>query len=102
MDDCVLGHMCSQTDWTTRQGYMIARGFEQALRRSAAHYRAGTGQVPLGRLYSLERCWGVPMQALIERVHRLGTLSAQQRTGLKKLIADADPSPQIILFCLKL
>ena len=37
------------------------------------------GRAPTDRL---KRYWGVSMQARIERAHRLGTLSAQQRTGL--------------------
>ncbi|WP_425306102.1 ImmA/IrrE family metallo-endopeptidase [Actinomyces succiniciruminis] len=38
----------------------------------------------LGRLLDLKQEWGVPMQALMERAHALGAVSAQERQGFYK------------------
>ena len=41
----------------------------------------------LRKLHDLKRYWGVSMQALIEHAYRLGTLSAQRRTGFYKTLS---------------
>ncbi|MFD7659596.1 helix-turn-helix domain-containing protein [Actinosynnema sp. NPDC059797] len=41
----------------------------------------------LGRLHDLKREWGTSMQALIERAHHLGLITATQRTNLYKSLS---------------
>ncbi|MFT4189795.1 MAG: XRE family transcriptional regulator [Aeromicrobium sp.] len=44
-------------------------------------------RLTLDRLADLKRYWGVSMQALIERAHALGTLTATQRASLHKTLS---------------
>ena len=82
-----LGHLCLHRAELGGDPEDEANAFAAEFLMPAAVIRAELHNLSLGRLHGLKRYWGVSMQALIERAHRLGTLSAQQRTGLYKALS---------------
>ena len=82
-----LGHLCLHSAELGGDPEDEANAFAAEFLMPADLIRSELRNLSLGKLHSLKRYWGVSMQALIERAHRLGTLSAQQRTGLYKALS---------------
>ena len=82
-----LGHLCLHSAELGGDPEDEANAFAAEFLMPAEVIRPELRSLSLGKLHGLKRYWGVSMQALIERAHRLGTLSAQQRTGLYKALS---------------
>ena len=82
-----LGHVCLHSDQLGGDPEEEANGFAAEFLMPAEMIRPELRNLSLGKLHGLKRYWGVSMQALIERAHHLGTLSARQRTGLYKALS---------------
>ncbi|AXO32610.1 ImmA/IrrE family metallo-endopeptidase [Micromonospora sp. B006] len=82
-----LGHLCLHSAY-------VSDAIEQEASKFAAEFlmpgeviRPQLRNLNLGRLVDLKREWGVSMQAIIERAADLGTLGANQRTNLYKMLS---------------
>ncbi len=82
-----LGHICLHSGELGGDPEAEANDFAAEFLMPAAVIRPDLRNVDLGRLHLLKRQWGVSMQALIERAHRLGTLSPAKRTSLYKALS---------------
>ena len=82
-----LGHMCLHSAELGGDPEDEANEFAAEFLMPAEVIRPELRNLTLAKLHGLKRYWGVSMQALIERAHRLGTLSAPQRTGLYKALS---------------
>ena len=82
-----LGHICLHSGELGGDPEEEANAFAAEFLMPADVIRPELRDLSLGKLSALKRCWGVSMQALIERAHRLGTISGQQRTNLYKALS---------------
>ncbi len=82
-----LGHLCLHSAELGGDPEEEANAFAAEFLMPAEVIRPELRGLSLSKLHALKRYWGVSMQALIERAHRLGTLSAQQRTNLYKALS---------------
>ena len=82
-----LGHVCMHSDQLGGDPEEEANAFAAEFLMPADSIRSELRNLSIGKLHGLKRYWGVSMQALIERGHRLGTLSARQRTGFYKTLS---------------
>ena len=82
-----LGHVCLHSDQLGGDAEDEANAFAAEFLMPGDLIRSELRNLSLGKLHGLKRYWGVSMQALIERAHRLGTLSAHQRTSLYKALS---------------
>jgi Zn-dependent peptidase ImmA (M78 family)/DNA-binding XRE family transcriptional regulator len=82
-----LGHVCLHSDELGGDPEQEANAFAAEFLMPADVIRSELRNLDLGKLHQLKRCWGVSMQALIERAHRLGTVSAGRRTNLYKALS---------------
>ena len=82
-----LGHVCMHSDQLGGDPEDEANGFAAEFLMPADEIRPELRNLSLRKLHDLKRYWGVSMQALIERAHRLGTLSTRQRTGFYKALS---------------
>jgi len=82
-----LGHLCLHSLEITEQIEQGANEFASEFLMPTQAIRAQLRNLTLGRLHDLKREWGVSMQALIEKAHSLGLLSASARTNLYKTIS---------------
>ena len=82
-----LGHICLHSGELRGDPEAEANDFAAEFLMPAAVIRPDLRNVDLGRLHLLKRQWGVSMQALIERAHRLGTISPAKRTSLYKALS---------------
>ena len=82
-----LGHICLHSDQLGGDPEDEANAFAAEFLMPSDVIRPELRNLTLGKLHGLKRYWGVSMQALIERAHRLGTVSASQRTGLYKALS---------------
>ena len=81
-----LGHLCLHSAELGGDPEDEANEFAAEFLMPADVVRPELRNLTFAKLHGLKRYWGVSMQALIERAHRLGTLSAQQRTSLYKAL----------------
>ena len=82
-----LGHVCLHSEQLGGDPEDEANAFAAEFLMPAELIRPELRNLSLSRLHGLKRYWGVSMQALIERAHRLGTISAHQRTNLYKALS---------------
>ena len=82
-----LGHVCLHSEQLGGDPEDEANAFAAEFLMPAELIRPELRNLSLRRLHGLKRYWGVSMQALIERAHRLGTISAHQRTNLYKALS---------------
>ena len=82
-----LGHICLHSGDLEGDPEDEADAFAAEFLMPAAAIRPDLRNLDLGRLHLLKRQWSVSMQALIERAHRLGTLTAAKRTSLYKALS---------------
>ena len=82
-----LGHICLHSDELGGDPEEEANAFAAEFLMPTDLIRSELRNLNLSKLHGLKRYWGVSMQALIERAHRLGTISASQRTGLYKALS---------------
>ena len=79
-----LGHLCLHSRDVTDDVEADANAFAAELLMPKEMIRSQLRNLTTGRLQDLKRLWGVSMQALIERGHKLGMVSARDRTYLYK------------------
>ena len=79
-----LGHLSLHSQGVPDDVEADATAFAAELLMPAEVIRSQLRNLTTGRLHDLKRVWGVSMQALIERGHNLGTVTAKQRTYLYK------------------
>ena len=79
-----LGHVCLHSDELGGDPEQEANVFAAEFLMPADEIRPELRNLSLRKLHDLKRYWGVSMQALVEHAYRLGTLSAQRRTGFYK------------------
>lgn len=84
-----LGHLCLHREDVTDDVEADATAFAAEFLMPSAAIRPQLRNLTIGTLHDLKRHWGVSMQALIERAHRLGTLSARERTNFYKRFSAA-------------
>ena len=82
-----LGHICLHSDELGGDPEEEANAFAAEFLMPTDLIRSELRNLNLRKLHGLKRYWGVSMQALIERAHWLGTISASQRTGLYKALS---------------
>ena len=79
-----LGHLCLHSQGIPDDVEADATSFAAEFLMPEESIRPQLRNLTLGRLHDLKRLWGVSMQALIERSHQMGTLSARERTNFYK------------------
>ena len=79
-----LGHACLHSVDVTEDVESDATDFAAEFLMPAETIRPQLRNLTLGKLHDLKRHWGVSMQALIERAHRLGILGTSERANLYK------------------
>lgn len=79
-----LGHLCLHRVEVSDDVETDANAFAAEFLMPSSVIRSQLRNITIGTLHDLKREWGVSMQALIERAHRLGTLPSNQRTQLYK------------------
>ena len=82
-----LGHVCLHSAELGGDPEEEANAFAAEFLMPADEIRPELRNLSLRKLHDLKRYWGVSMQALIEHAYRLGTLSAQRRTGFYKTLS---------------
>lgn len=79
-----LGHLVLHAEHVSDDVEREANEFAAEFLMPEAVIRSSLRNLKIGRLHDLKREWGVSMQALIERAHRLGTIRPSERTNLYK------------------
>jgi Zn-dependent peptidase ImmA (M78 family)/DNA-binding XRE family transcriptional regulator len=79
-----LGHLCLHTRDIGEDLEGEADAFASEFLMPAEVIRPQLRNLTLGRLFDLKRVWGVSIQALTDRAHRLGLMPSQRRTVLYK------------------
>ena len=82
-----LGHVCLHSSELGGDPEDEANDFAAELLMPANEIRSDLRNLTLGKLHDLKRFWGVSMQALIERAHKLETVTSAQRTNFYKALS---------------
>lgn len=82
-----LAHLCLHTDYISEDAEQEANAFAAELLMPGDVIRSQLRNLMIGKLIDLKREWHVSMQALIERAHDLGVITAVQRMNLYKTIS---------------
>lgn len=79
-----LGHLCLHRQGVPDDVEADANAFAAEFLMPAETIRPQLRNLTVGRLHDLKRLWGVSMQALIERAHRLDLIGSRERTNFYK------------------
>ncbi len=79
-----LGHLCLHSQGVPDDPEVEATDFAAEFLMPANLIRSQLRNLTTGKLHDLKRYWGVSMQALIERAHRLEVITVRERTNLYK------------------
>ena len=82
-----LGHLClhnAEPSQDMKQMEKEANDFAAEFLAPAAVIRSQLYALDTGKLLALKRQWGISAQAIVNRAHDLGAISAQQRTNFYK------------------
>ena len=79
-----LGHLCLHRQGVPDDVETDANVFAAEFLMPEETIRPQLRNLTIGRLHDLKRYWGVSMQALIERAHRLEIISSRERTNYYK------------------
>jgi Zn-dependent peptidase ImmA (M78 family)/DNA-binding XRE family transcriptional regulator len=78
------GHLCMHASYIGDHPEADADGFAAEFLMPAEVIRPQLRNLTMGRLTDLKRQWGVSMQALVERAHQMGVVTAGQRMSMYK------------------